>query len=482
MNTLVQAAPDIYSKAPVRQAGETSAEFWGQRFTVLILLTWAASLVISYQFSLTVLMVAGFGAAILGLRRPAVGLLGISMLTTLQAPVSLLLPAGGLLRWNMVNYWLLLVMVLAIPFLVRLRGLQSWLLAALALLMGVQLVGASDLLGGFQYWVDIFTVFGLLVYCARESQNRQIWYWIGIVNGTLAGAGGLSFLLQLGYLPYVDPNFWVMFPLTGLFTLCMGFPFVVDESRGRNRLGFLAVVSLAAINFAWVLLSGSRGGLFIAAVCLIFLIWAMRSLPRRIGSLALAVLLLFAILTSFVDLRSKALTRLGELLDPSLALEDRTSGRSDLMIAAWHLFRENPFGVGTGNFNQAFAGLGSLEGELTFRTAIGRSFGAHSGWMKTLAENGIAGFLLLVSYVLSFTVVGWRKSKRDPSTLALGFLVTGSFSLALISTTLGWRGLWFLAAGVMTLLHREEIARICGQPPDVRASVILSSRGMSRDG
>ncbi len=410
-------------------------------------------------------MVAGFGAAILGLRRPAVGLFGIAMLSTLDVPAHLfLLTGGGLWRWNMLNYWLLIVMLLAVPFLVRFRDLHSRLLVALVLLLGVQLVGSPDFVGGFQYLVNIITVFGLLVYCARESQNKQIWYWIGIVNGTLAGAGGLSFLLQLGGLHYVDPNYWAIFPLTGLFTLCIGFPSAVGESRGRNLMGQLTFVSLAAINFTWVLLSGSRGGLLIAVVCLIFLTWEMRSAARRLGFLVLAALLLFAISIPFIGLRTKALTRLGELLDPSLPVETRTSGRSDLMIAAWHIFLENPLGIGTGNFNAAFAGLGSLEGELTFG-GIGRPFSAHSGWMKTLTENGITGFLLLVGYVLSFTLVGWRRSKQDPNSLVLGLLVTVVFAITLISTTPEWRGLWFLAAGVTALLHREEIARICGQSP-----------------
>jgi len=80
--------------------------------------------------------------------------------------------------------------------------------------------------------------------------------------------------------------------------------------------------------------------------------------------------------------------------------------------------------------------------------------------MKTLAENGIPGFLLLVSYVLSFAVVGWQKSRQNPNFLILGLFVTAVFTLMLISTTLQWRGLWFLAAGVTALLHREEIARI----------------------
>lgn len=101
------------------------------------------------------------------------------------------------------------------------------------------------------------------------------------------------------------------------------------------------------------------------------------------------------------------------------------------------------------------ASLGSLEGLSGY--AQGHDKAAHAGWIKTLSENGIPGFLLFASYTLSFTIVGWRKHERNM--LLLGLFLTITFAFALISTELEWtKGLWFLAVGVTILFHREQIA------------------------
>ncbi len=461
------------------EARQSSAKYWGQRLTVLILLVCAASLLIGFKSSLAVLTIMGYGAAILGLRRPALGLLGIGILSTLDTTTSYyLFSTGGLLRWNTFNYWLLFVMLLSVPFLLTLRDPQTRLWQAFVLLSGLQLAFTPDFLQGAFEFLGIITVFGMFVYFAANIGDKQIWYWLGIVNGTLAGAVVLAMFLQLDSLRY-SATIWPWTPLTGIFSTCLAMYFVGDRWREQLILALLTIV-----NVVWVFVSASRGAMLIVIVCVIFMILRMRSLSRRFAFLIIAMVLGVAVSSLFTDLRpgfvTGSLTHIDDLLDPTLSDVRRTSGRSDLALAGWYIFLNHPFGVGTGGFPSAWASLGSLEGRLSFRGAIGRESVAHSAWIKVLVENGVIGILLLISYVFSFAVVGWRKSKQDRTLLALGLLVTVIFITAFISMEFNQRGMWFLVAGVISLLHRDDIVQRLRPAAGNKNSPVLSARVSSR--
>ena len=120
------------------------------------------------------------------------------------------------------------------------------------------------------------------------------------------------------------------------------------------------------------------------------------------------------------------------------------------MLGGWYIFTEHPWvGVGTGGFSDASIGLPLYEGATTFRPE-GRA--AHAGWIKVLAENGLPGGALLLAYVVSFTLSGWRT--RDRELRRLGVLTTAVLGLAFVTTEFQGKGLWLLAAGTTVLLQR----------------------------
>jgi hypothetical protein len=333
--------------------------------------------------------------------------------------------------------------------LLRLNDPHTRLLQLFLLLLTLELAISPDRLLGAQQVLSLLSPFGLLIYFARAAESEQIWYWMALLNGILAAGCGLVFYLQGTHLPYVNPNVWAYVPLTGLFAICLGLPFSATTWRGQ-----LCLVLLGAVNVAWVFLSGSRGAVLIAIWCLLFLVIAMRGLSNRIVFLLAAALLSLLILAQFTDLQANTILRVETLLNPNLSPRLRTSGRFDLALGGWYIFREHPFGVGTGGFSSTWAGLGSLEGLSGY--AQGHDKAAHAGWIKTLSENGIPGFLLFASYVLSFTIAGWRTHQRDM--LLLGLLVTITLAFAFVSTELEWtKGLWFLAIGATVLFHRQQI-------------------------
>ena len=90
------------------------------------------------------------------------------------------------------------------------------------------------------------------------------------------------------------------------------------------------------------------------------------------------------------------------------------------------------------------------EGMSVFRE--GEYSEAHSGWIKTLTENGIPGIVLLGAFVLSFAVIGWRT--RSVGLFPLGLLATVGLSVAFLADEFQAKGLWLLVATVMTALRR----------------------------
>jgi O-antigen ligase len=275
---------------------------------------------------------------------------------------------------------------------------------------------------------------------------------MAVVNGVTAAAGGLLFFVggdSLGPALEINPNAWAYFPLTALFSICLA-------ASASPRTGRLVLALLAVVNFAWVFLTGSRGSLVLAGVCMAFLAVRLAGAAPRIAFFAAAALCALLLSGAFGQRESYALSRIGKLLDPEESLTERTSGRSDLARAAWRMFLDRPMlGMGTGGFASRWSRLQDGSGISSF--GYGREMQAHSAWMKTLAENGLPGFLLLAAFVLSFAVSGWKNRARG--LLAPGLLVSAVLALALVSTEFQSKGLWLLCAGGVTLLRGPQRER-----------------------
>jgi O-antigen ligase len=81
---------------------------------------------------------------------------------------------------------------------------------------------------------------------------------------------------------------------------------------------------------------------------------------------------------------------------------------------------------------------------------IGRQMAAHAGWVKVISENGVPGALLMIAFVLSFAVAGWRR--RRWRVRVLGLMVTATMAIGFLTTEFQSKSLWFLGAGAMVLL------------------------------
>ncbi len=433
---------------------------WGRALLALIVVSWVASLWLGFLRGLGLLTLTCYAAALIGFARPAVGLLGIGVLCTLDAPARIFILTGGLFRWNTLNYILLLVAMLGLPVLLRIRDIHTRLLQVLIALLGAEILISPDVAFGVQHVFHAFSILGLLVYFEVGGVRKETWVWLGLVCGLTGAAGGAAFNLQLAMLPFANPNAFAYFPLGALFVICLAFRFA-DAQPARQ----LSLALLAGVNLMWVFLTGSRGSLLVGVLAGLFLIHSTPTLGRRAVVLASLAIVGLGSSAHFTKLQDFAVHRWEVLVDPTRSLASRTSGRSDLALGAWYIFQEHPFGVGTGGFATAWAELGRREGMSGFQE--GRRFQAHAGWMKILAENGIPGILLLGAFVFSFAVVGLRQ--RDRRLRLLGLFTTAVLTTAWISTEFQSKGLWFLAAGTASLLRSPPIdAGVIARPGPAR--------------
>ncbi len=451
----------------VRPKGtDINIDAWGKALVALVIASWGASFVAGFQVCLAALTLAGYAASIYGLFKPPVGLLGIGVLCTVDAVTRSFLLTGGMFRWNTFNYWLVLVALLNIALLFRLRYLPLRILFVLAFVLGIGLVYSPDMENGTQHVLALSACFGLLVYFAKNELSPALWQWFGVVNGIIGGIGGLMFLLVAGA-QSLNPNVYVFFPLTAMFSICLALRYL-DRRPGIQ----LALLGLAVLNFAWVFISTSRSGVLVGICCILFLVLQIRRFSHFATIVIVAVLVGSAVLSQFTEMGEYTISRFSKLSESDRSLANRTSGRSDLLEGGWEVFLDNPtMGVGTGGFSARWARV-SAEMNLTYQ--YGGRADAHAGWIKVLSENGILGFVPMTLFVLSFTFMGWKR--RRLQVLPMGLFVTTILSISFFMTEFQSKGLWLLATGCMVILSRgySTQAALRGDPAKRHTSMFGS--------
>lgn len=435
------SAPARIRQDPRRTVSiESETARWGISLSIFSLVVWGVSPLLGYPTSVTVLTLAALALAVVGLKKPHLGLLAIGMLAALDTVNRNFELLGGLYRYNTLNYWLLVVIGLYLTLLLRLGDVHTRILQALILLVTLMLWFSPKLSNSIQDVLDMLVYFGILVYFARAVRREGAFYWLGFVVGILSAGGSLFYFMLKDRLPYINPNSFAALPLAGLYAICLSIHFARDSRQGKTLL-----LTLAAVNFVLVFLSASRGNIFAGLVCLVYLVLAIRSFSWSTFILVAALSLGVVFSTLFVEQQERTIFRLEKTFDTSFTLQSRTSGRNLLAQAGWEIFKESPLGIGTGAYRYRIGDFEYLQG---------REKPAHSAWIKVLAENGILGIILLTAFVLSFTIMGLRAGSYD--LLTLGLLVTASLSAAYTTTEFQGKGLWMLAAGVTVILHKDQ--------------------------
>ena len=404
----------------------------------IVAVIWAAGFVLGLRVSLSILTAVGFLAALAGLLKPGLGLLGVGILSTTDTFARVFLLGGGLFRFNSFNYLLALVVLISLPKMLQLVDIHTRLLQGLFAFMLLGIAISPDPTGGLFGLFSLSAEFGLLLYFVRAQESGFDLYWLALVNSVVSAMGCTVLLIQISSLR-INPNAWSYMPLTALFSTCLAFRTLTAQRR-------VVLLLLSMANCGAIFLSGSRGSMAVACICVGYLLYESRSASMRLAFGLFGATLFMVATTVFPEMGAYAMHRINKTFDSRYGMAGRTSGRSELAEAGIEMAMENPFGHGTGSFAYELA------------DTEGYAKQAHSGWIKTVVENGVFGLATLAAFMGSFAFVGWRQ-RSQVGAAALGTLVTIALSVALFSTEFNAKGLWFLAAGATVVLHDPRSAR-----------------------
>lgn len=203
-------------------------------------------------------------------------------------------------------------------------------------------------------------------------------------GGTFGGFAALEFVQRRFAGPLTDANFFAL-TLAAMVPVALS-RLLTGPGTGRRLFGAVA----AAMLFAGLLLTSSRGGLLAALVALATMLFL---LPPHQRLRAFAVMAVAAVATS-IFLSDALIARMSFLFEPEVAaptVDVSVEGRLASWAVARELFLNHPLlGVGLGNFNAYFQDT-ALHLGLIFR-GEGRS--AHSLYLETAAELGLLGLVV----------------------------------------------------------------------------------------
>jgi O-antigen ligase len=210
--------------------------------------------------------------------------------------------------------------------------------------------------------------------------------------------------------------------------------------RAWSRKGFYLVVTLLCA--VGTVLTTSRGG-FVGLVAALFVLWLFN---RR--KIAVLVLVGIMSLTVYEVAPSSYWDHVSTIQNTQ---EGTAKGRLDSWMAAWRMFKDNPFGVGPGQFAIHFP---EYQGDaFGSHNMWGRE--AHSLWFTLLAELGIPGAILFAAHIRA----NWKALRRlrklppvgqRPLPVLLSTALTASFAgyfaAGSFLSTLYYPHYWFMSA------------------------------------
>lgn len=261
------------------------------------------------------------------------------------------------------------------------------------------------------------------------------WNWLAIyvaINGILGhGIAGSSFLSD-------ENDFSLLMNIMIPFALCL---FVYERKR-TMKLFYLTSSLLCVVS---IVMSGSRGG-FLGLMAVLGVIWLAS--PRKILSLIMVAILVLGI---YVSADQKYWNRIGTIEDTD---EGTAKQRIDSWQAGWDMFKDNPLGVGPGNFPVRFP---EYQPDSFSRGMWGRQ--AHSLWFTLLPELGIPGMLIYLSLLRLNLRDLWYLRRLYPKSekqrfsyfLSVAFIasLTGYFVSGTFLSVLYYPHYWYLTAMIV---------------------------------
>jgi O-antigen ligase len=233
------------------------------------------------------------------------------------------------------------------------------------------------------------------------------------------------------------------------------------EYRPRWRAGIIVALPILVLG---VVFSASRAAWMNLALSLTLYLGlrAWESRDHGLGRywiMAAGVLLLVAGGSIAVAM----LTDYGEFINERTAMQDYDADRFAAQHEGIELAFEDPFGLGPGQFEPRVGVLG---------------ISAHSLYVRTLLENGLAGLVSLFVFLGLTLLVAFRSALSGGPLAACGAVVAASLVGVLLNSvvvdTLHWRSLW-IQAGLAWGLYVACLQHWPARPARPAGSVVPGS-------
>ncbi len=331
-----------------------------------------------------------------------------------------------------------------------LSAVPAWLLfVAFAGLSFAWSVDPSTSLSEFTVLLGLIALYLLVCLMPVEERDVVRVEEALVLGGAIAGMYGIILLLQSGLAQAggtgprfataggvgkgIDPNITAA-------TLILPLAIAIGRAvRATNTAARLLFWSASALIGAAIMLTGSRGGILAALTVLV--IHAFSHQRRGVmAAVGLGLVLVAGVTISLApDQLQRRISRPG------------SSGRTDIWrTALTRCERYCWVGSGFGSFPTVYQD--TLHSEPSAR-GLDRPFVAHSIWIGSLIETGIAGLLLLVAALALVAKDLLRLPKEIRGSPLAGFV--GVLVASTFLSTLGFKYFWMVLmyAGLTTLAH-----------------------------
>ena len=432
----------------------------GKALSTLPVLVFAGSLGFGFEIAMTILAVAATLTLTAFLRSPPIGLLAVVCLCVLDVPLRVYVFTEYSLPYNSINYVLLAMGVVTIPTLLVARSAPGKWLAAFVVIILLQLLPSSNHTLGMLVVLEVVAGLALIGGFLQWGRDDEVIRWAGIVAGVTGASCLLAYLLNRPE-QALNANAVAHVPLAAIVAIA------VASARSGVIRNWALMMTLATINIVLVFLTESRGTFVLGVILGIYIVLRSPGVMHKFLVISLFAGMFAWATATFAQEFGATADKWARFMDPDVTISQATNRRVDLAAIGWDLFLEHPLGTGTGSFTD-FQDY-TFENLPTIRRA------AHSAWVKTMAENGAPGLLLLAGFVLSFVMM---RNRGDPRVGAsFGALAALVLALGFVSVEFQSKGLWMLAGGATALLSRLRSgegreAEAESHAPRLRASVL----------
>lgn len=285
----------------------------------------------------------------------------------------------------------------------------------------------------------VFYFLFIMIFQKKENIQKFIWaYFLGlllVIPYTLYIHSQYNFIQEVSY--FISKPFFKHHTLYGA-CLAMMFFFTVTSTflRKEHRLVHRKYHIISAlILFGALVLSYSRAAwlsVFIGMVALLVLLLKLRLWTILLiitGGLLAAWFYRYPLIRAMEDTRSVSGSNISSHLKSITNIESDVSNAERIVRwkAALRMFREKPLsGYGPGTYQFQYGPFQYRHEMTRISTFHGTRGGAHSEYLKPLAESGLPGLLTFLAFIFSVSFTAMNLIYRHPQR-AIRITVLGLF-------------------------------------------------------